>query len=371
MQALLRAAFHLSGLRGGDLPPRVAIAVDSDTGIRADTVAGLLRPWHSWLETTDISVTDTAPSDAWLAMIAANGAQTVCIISEQPEFVEPLEEAAHRHGLTVLDSAYPADSGRTNALFHEMAHHHYELGGLNEWDGATAQYSPQVLQHISATNCIVYFPRYMNDELQARHQRLGRPIEALDIGSGSISRLRWGALQGLLRVTGVDPLLDIYDLILTHHGLDRLPSISVDRAINTNAESLDRHIAPGSFDFAFCCNALDHAEDPPAVVGQLARALRPGGTFALEFATREGSRQNWQQLHQFDLFLDDTHSKVMCQWHDGRYTSLIPADSPLVLDRVVMASDDYTVVVLRRVEHHPRRRLFRLGRQISSLQPPQ
>ena len=363
MQVLLRAAFHLSALRGEDPPPRVAIVVDSDTGIDVDAVTALLRPWRSWLKITDVLVTDTDPGDTWLAMIASHGVKAVSIISVRPEFTGPLEGTVHRHGLKALSGAYPDDTGRTNALFHEMAHHHYELGGLNEWDGATVQYAPHVLKHISAANCILYFPQYMIDELRALHQRLGRPIEALDIGSGSISRLRWGALQGLLHVTGVDPLLDIYDLILTHHGLDRLPSIRVDRAINANAESLDRHVAADSFDFAFCCNALDHAEDPPAVVGQLARALRPGGTFALEFATREGSRQDWQQLHQFDLFLDESHSEVMCQWRGGRRAPLVPTGAPIALDRVVMATDDYTAVVLRRVEHHPRWRPLRLGKR--------
>jgi SAM-dependent methyltransferase len=321
------------------------------------------------MEITDVLVTSTEPSDAWVAMAAVSGVNTVSIISERAEFSSSLEDVVQRHGLNVLNSAYPDDSGRTNALFHEMAHHHYELGGLNEWDGAPAQYSSHVLKHISAANCILYFPQYMIDELRASHQKLGRPLDALDVGSGPISRLRWGALQDLLHVTGVDPLLDIYDVILTHHGLNRLPAIRVDRAVNSNAENLDSHVAASSVDFAFSCNALDHAVDPPAVIGQLARALRPGAPFALEFATREGSRQGWQQLHQFDFFLDTSRDEVMCQWRDGRLDTLVPADAPLVLDRVVVAVDDYTVVVLRRVEDHPRPRWrsSRLGKRANAV----
>jgi SAM-dependent methyltransferase len=356
MQVLLRAAFHLSRLRDGDVLPRVAIVVDSATGICADAVASLLRPWHSWMDVTDILVVNTDPGEAWLPIAAASGVNTVSIISERTEFISPLEDVVQRHGLNVLDSAYPDDSGRTSGLFHEMAHHHYELGGQNEWDNAVVKYAPHILRHISAANCILYFPPYVLDELRADHQKLGRPLEALDVGCGPISRLRWGALQDLLHVTGVDPLLDIYDVILTHHGLDRLPAIRVDRAINDNAENLDRHVAAGSVDFAFSCNALDHAEDPPAVIGQLASALRPGALFALEFATREGSRQSWQQLHQFDLFLDTERREVMCEWRDGPRVTLVPEDAPFILDRVVVDEGDYTVVVLRRVEHHPRPR---------------
>lgn len=346
MQILMRAAFHLSVLRGGDTA-RAAIVVDSDTGIRVATVAALLYPWRSWLEISDVLVTDTAPGEGWLDIVVASGVQAISIVSERPEFAGPLENAVNQRGLRVLRSDYATDSERTTALFQEMSHHHFELGGLNEWDGSTVRYAPYVLQHLSAANCITHFPQYTIDDLRTRYAVLKRPIEALDIGCGPISRLRWGALQGLLNVTGVDPLLDIYDVVLAHHGLDRLPSIRVDRAIISSAEDLDVHATAGSFDFAFCCNALDHVEDPPAVIAQVARALRPGALFALEFATREGSRQEWRQLHQFDLFLDVDRGELMCQWRDGRLDVLVPEGTPLALDRVVTATDDYTAVVLR------------------------
>lgn len=344
MQVLLRAAFHLLSLRDGD-DTRVAVVVDSDTGIRADTLMKLLHPWRSWLEITDLLVT-SSPPDSWLDSAIASGAQAVSIVSERSEFAFPLEAAITRRGLRVLGSDYPADTGHTAALFHEMAHHHFELGGLNEWNDSPVLHSRHVLQHISAANCITHFPQYTIDELRARCAALRRPLEALDIGSGSISRLRWGALEGLLHVTGVDPLLDIYVLLLTHHGLDRSPSITVDRAISVGAEHLDRHVAADSFDFAYCCNALDHVEDPPTVITQIAHALRPGGSFALEFATREGSRQEWRQLHQFDLFLDADRGELMCQWRDGRLDTLVPPGTLLTLDRVIVANDECTVVVL-------------------------
>jgi SAM-dependent methyltransferase len=345
MQVLLRAAFHLSTLRGSDAA-RVAVVVDSATAIRADTVATLLHPWRAWLEITDVLVFGEPPGDSWLNMAVASGVQAVAIVSERSEFALPLEAAINQRGLRVLSSDYPADSSHTVALFHEMAHHHFELGGLNEWNGSASLHGSSVLQHISAANCITHFPQYTIDDLRTRSATLGRPLEALDVGSGPISRLRWGVLQGLLRLTGVDPLLVIYGLLLTHHGLDRMPSISVDRAISAPAEQLERHVAADSFDFAYCCNALDHVEDPPAVIAQVARALRPGGQFALEFATREGSRQEWQQLHQFDLFLDTGQNRLMCQWRDGRLDTLVPRGISLTLNRVVMATDDYTAVVL-------------------------
>jgi SAM-dependent methyltransferase len=349
MQVLLRAVFHLFNLRSHEIG-RVAILVDSGTEVSADTVVTLLRPWRSWLEITDVLVTHSTPGESWLDTAVVSGAQAVSIISDRSEFGRPLEAAAGQRGLYVSRSDYPTDDEHTTAFFHEMAHHHFELGGLNEWNQSPALHAHHVLQHISTANCIAHFPQYTIDEIRSRCAALGRPLEALDIGCGSISRLRWGALQGLLRITGADPLLDIYGVLLIHHGLDRLPSIAVDRAISAGGEQLENHVAANSYDFAYCCNALDHVKDPPAVIAQVARALRPGARFALEFATREGSRQQWQQLHQFDLFLDNDGNQLMCQWRDGRLGTLVPDNVELVIDRVIMATDDYTAVVLEHAQ---------------------
>jgi SAM-dependent methyltransferase len=346
MQVLLRAAFHLSRLRAHDTV-RVAIVVDADTGIDVNVVAAFLMPWRSWLEPTSVLVTDVSPPDDWFDTAAAN-THAISIITESPEFGAPIENAAVTRGLVIARSDYNTTSERQAALLHEMSHHHFEIGGVNEWDGSPVQYAPNVLQHLSAANCKIYFPHYAIDEVQQNYMEKQQPIEALDIGSGPISRLRWGALKGLLHITGVDPLLDVYDVLLAHHGLDRLPAIRVERAITAGAEDLNAHVVPASFDFAFCCNVLDHVEDPSTVIEEIARALRPNACLALEFATREGSRQKWQQLHQFDLFLSDDHSELMCQSRDGSTNRLVAKGTGLSLDRVVVATDDYTAVLLRR-----------------------
>jgi SAM-dependent methyltransferase len=345
MQVLLRTVFQLFNLRGRGIG-RVAILVDADTEVSPDAVAMLLRPWRSWLEITDVLVTSSTPRESWLDVVAASGAQAITIISDRPDFGQPLETIADQHGLCVSRSDYPTNDEHTTAIFNEVAHHHFELGGLNEWNHDPSLHAHHVLQHISTANCITHFPQYTIEEIRSRCAALGRPLEALDIGCGSISRLRWGVLQGLLRITGADPLLDIYRVLLVHHGLDLLPSIAVDRAISVGGEQLENHVAPNSYDFAYCCNALDHVKDPPAVIAQVARALRPGARFALEFATREGSRQQWQQLHQFDLFFNSDGSQLMCQWRDGRLGTLVPDNVELAIDRIIMATDDYTAVVL-------------------------
>ena len=39
----------------------------------------------------------------------------------------------------------------------------------------------------------------------------------------ALSWLRWGTLEGLLNVTGIDPLIEVYEIILARHGLLGLP----------------------------------------------------------------------------------------------------------------------------------------------------
>ena len=346
MQAMLRAAFRISRLRGEGVT-RVALVVDPETGADAAGITHLLEPGRPGLRITDLTVAPEPPGEDWAAGPAGR-AEALVVVTNRPEYRDTVTAAGKRHGARVLNSDYPAADDPEGGFFHEVLHHQYELGGLNEFDGRLGTHSAHVLQHISTANSLQVFPQYMIEELRARFAAQGnRPLEAIDVGSGSISRLRWGALEGLLRVTGVDPLLDFYEITLRHHGLDALCAIKVDRAISAPGEQIGRYLTPGSFDFAFCCNALDHVEDPPTVVVELAEAMRPGACFALEFATREGTRQEWRDLHQFDLFLDD-QNEVTCKWRDGRCAPLIAKGTPLHLDRVVYTNEESTVVVIRR-----------------------
>jgi 2-polyprenyl-3-methyl-5-hydroxy-6-metoxy-1,4-benzoquinol methylase len=345
MQVLLRAAFHIFSLR--DKVGRIAIVVDSDTAIDLSTIVAFLRPWRAWLQVTDVLVTHADPDGQWLERIASNGAQALLVISERPEFGCDLEKEAGRFGLLLAGSDYPSGASRSTSLFHEMSHHHFELGGFNEWNKSAGIHSSSVLQHISAANCMTHFPRYVVDDLHEGRAAVGRRLDALDVGCGAISRLRWGALQGLLNITGIDPLLDAYKIIVGYHGLDRLPHIEVDRAITAGAEDLHRHVANESIDFAYCCNALDHVEDPRIVVERVAQTLRPGALFALEFATCEGSRQEWRQLHQFDLFLDADSRELMCRDREGHLDTLVPGGVRLTVNKVIVATNDHTIVVLQ------------------------
>ena len=99
----------------------------------------------------------------------------------------------------------------------------------------------------------------------------------------------------------------------------------------------------------FTRNAIDHVKDPVAVIGQAEACLRPGGILVLDFHTREGSRQGWEQLHQFDLYLDET-DQLVCQTQQGVCRPLIAAGLGLFVRQIVAKTEDVTVVILEKGE---------------------
>ena len=140
----------------------------------------------------------------------------------------------------------------------------------NEWSQKDALSSPWILRMLSATHCRRQFPHYVVSHLETLRQAAnGRTLEAIDIGCGPISRLRWGQLAGYLRVTGVDPLLDMYAVLHERHGLNGIPSLRCAREISAFAETLTEHLPAAGYDFAYSSNALDHTSDPAGIVRSL------------------------------------------------------------------------------------------------------
>ena len=152
-----------------------------------------------------------------------------------------------------------------------------------------------------------------------------------------------------MRVTGIDPLLDMYRMILERHGLDGLPAIACQRELNIYAEELASALPPESFDIVFTRNAIDHVEDPVAVIDQAEMCLRPGGILVLDFHTREGSRQGWEQLHQFDLYLDET-DQLVCQTQQGMRRPLVATGLDLFVRQIIAKTEDITIVILEKGE---------------------
>lgn len=107
------------------------------------------------------------------------------------------------------------------------------------------------------------YSRRVRDELSAY-----RPIEAgdrlLEVGSGAAGAIFF---FGLDDAVGIDPLAEEYRLLFPWHARAR--------TLRARGEALPFETA--SFDIVISDNVIDHAEDPPRIVAEIARVLKPGG----------------------------------------------------------------------------------------------
>ena len=68
----------------------------------------------------------------------------------------------------------------------------------------------------------------------------------------------------------------------------------------------------GSFDVVFCCDVLEHVKDPGAVIAEIARVLRPGGSFIFDtfnrtFMSKVVAIKLWQDWKRWAFMEPDTH----------------------------------------------------------------
>jgi SAM-dependent methyltransferase len=114
--------------------------------------------------------------------------------------------------------------------------------------------------------CLEYWRTHrFLDDIRRRVDMEGRRV--LDVGCGISTVLEF--LPG--RRTGIDPLGGAYARMHRYS-----PGIDVVAACG---EAIP--FAAGAFDVVFCSNVIDHTSDPPRVVREVERVLRPGGHFIL------------------------------------------------------------------------------------------
>ena len=92
----------------------------------------------------------------------------------------------------------------------------------------------------------------------------------MDIGCGPRGSLEW--CEGAEELVGLDPLAHKYERIQPYPE----PRMNYVRG---SAEAIP--FPDGYFDFVTSLNSLDHVDDPPAAITEIARVTRPGGRFLL------------------------------------------------------------------------------------------
>ena len=113
----------------------------------------------------------------------------------------------------------------------------------------------------------------------------------LDVGSGVVS-----ILNGLVEVTAVDPLGDLYRLIFDY---DR-------HRINPPFPYPSEEIPfKDEYDIVHISNALDHTQNPMKAFDRLYKLVKPGGYLIVQGFENEATHENWQGFHQNDIFVEE------------------------------------------------------------------
>jgi SAM-dependent methyltransferase len=277
-------------------PVSVGLIVERDQGSFTHIgVERMFEPWSAWF---DIRFLQTVGDDT-RSIEVISGLDCILASANPRPWLDAALSKAEATGVRVIRPHYAAVGTWTNDATREVAHFDFEIGGLNQWDNAALKYAETTLRLRSLSHCVHFFPFWaLRDTLELPR------LTAVDLGSGPLSHLRWGHLNRLLQVRLVDPLLPVYQLVLARHSAEQLDLSLLAEGIPCLGEELSAHIPESSVDLVYTANALDHTQDPLRVINEIERILRPGGTLAVSVATREGTRQNWDQFHKTDIYLN-------------------------------------------------------------------
>jgi demethylmenaquinone methyltransferase/2-methoxy-6-polyprenyl-1,4-benzoquinol methylase len=109
-----------------------------------------------------------------------------------------------------------------------------------------------------------------------KHAIAGDPQRVLDVATGTAGVAIAMARQSQARITGVDVSEDMLEI-----GRRRIASAGLDGRIELEAARAEElPFAEGTFDAISFTYVLRYVADPAATIGELARALKPGGVLA-------------------------------------------------------------------------------------------
>lgn len=340
---LLVCAFNLWRQRKQGQLINVDIVTDHPEKFPHDYCLKMFAPWDAWMKITSFHGFSPDASDEFWKNNLTPGAYVLEAVQGE-HAMDSLRDGCKKIGATLIEPIMPATDTFEFALLEEVFFHDAELGAKSEFDGQPRKFSAQVLRMLSATHCRYSYPHFALEGLPQDR----KPWRVMDVGCGPISNLRWGALRGDMTITGVDPLIEMYAVILARHGHDQLPHLRCDNEIVGFAENLDELAPDEAYDMIYTSNALDHTQEPERVINNFSRKLVPGGRVYMAVNTREGTRQNWNQLHKTNIYINDDDELVFHHQHTPEKPLLTPA-THLRLAKVFTNNDDYTVVNLEKV----------------------
>jgi len=138
---------------------------------------------------------------------------------------------------------------------------------------------------------------YLNKNLQVNR--------ILDVGSGPLSNIGKICEFTILEIVCCDVLADQYHKLLMKHGIEAPCKI-----IRAEGESLTSVFRENEFDIVFSNNAIDHTYDAIKTIHEMLKVTKPGGFVIIQVSEKEGQRNLYRGLHQWDFYLDDASFKI-------------------------------------------------------------
>ena len=120
---------------------------------------------------------------------------------------------------------------------------------------------------------------YMRQVIANELKMAPASLRALDVGCGGGLLAEEFARLGF-EVTGVDPSADSLKAARDHA---LVAGLEIDYQAGTG-ESLP--VPDAAFDLVYCCDVLEHVDSVDATLGEIARALKPGGMFFYDTINR-------------------------------------------------------------------------------------
>jgi SAM-dependent methyltransferase len=345
MNKLLLCAYHLRKLRPKQGMIHLHVVTDEPEKFPESDCRRTLAPWSNWVRIVPRQPLDAIDVNGIRKLQLRTGEVVIALFKDQT-LQKAIQARCEESGATSIVPDFPPAGTLDSDLLREVSFFDFEFGGKNEWDGAPTRYAAHCLRQLSSTHSKDLYPAWAFEPLLSGPAARERPLKVMDIGCGPVSVLRWGAIQGEISITGVDPNLDMYALILSRHGLDALPQIRCDRDINGFAEDLDDLLPDEDFDVIYTQNALDHTQQPARVIENMAQKLAPHGLAVIQVATREGTRQKWDQLHKTDIYLKN--GALMYAHHHEPERPLLSYDSRLRLKQVRTDTPEWLACVLEK-----------------------
>lgn len=126
----------------------------------------------------------------------------------------------------------------------------------------------------------------------------------LDVGSGPVSILSRldSHFDQDIELFAADPLADEYRNLL--HS-DALNNDDVVVPIKVAAEELSKVFKSNTFDIVHTRNALDHCVNPVEAIKEMNKVLVNNGFLIVHGFENEGSWENWNGMHKWNLALSD------------------------------------------------------------------